>query len=126
MLGDERSSAHARLLRQVLALHRLHVRIDCALTTVPQVALLVQVSERRATQLLAEAQLLQRCRRAWTRWLLADPDTDPVRFELRSADTDPDSPNHDPLAALLDGDTRRTLDLDDPYLWAGLTSRLDR
>ena len=50
--------------------------------------------------------------------LLAAPDLDPVQFELRTPDLDPDRPEHDRLAERLDGDTRWGLDLDDPYLWA--------
>ncbi len=41
----EQCCAHARLLRTVLDLHRLHVAADCALSTVPQLALLLQLSE---------------------------------------------------------------------------------
>ncbi len=41
---------HAQLLRDVLDLHRLHVAADCALSTVPQLGLLLQVSEGAAPQ----------------------------------------------------------------------------
>ena len=58
VLAVEQCCAHARLLRMVLELHRLHVAADCALSTVPQLALLLQLSETVARSLLAEAQLL--------------------------------------------------------------------
>ena len=50
--------------------------------------------------------------------LLAEPDLDPVQYELRSIDIDPDQPDTDLLADRLEGDTRWGLDLDDPYRWA--------
>ena len=50
--------------------------------------------------------------------LLAEPDLDPIQYELRTGDVDPDQPDHDLLADRLDHDTRWGLDLDDPYRWA--------
>ena len=58
VLGVEQCFAHARLLRDVLELHRLHSAADCGLSTVPQLGLLPQISEGVARNLLAEAQLL--------------------------------------------------------------------
>lgn len=49
---------HAQLLRDVLELHRLHSAADSALATVPQLALLLQISGKVAHTLLAEARLL--------------------------------------------------------------------
>ena len=56
--GVARCFQHAQLLREVLALHRLHLQADMVLATVPQVALLLQLSESAARDRLAEAQLL--------------------------------------------------------------------
>jgi hypothetical protein len=50
--------AHAVLLREVLELHRVLTAAGAGLSTVPQAALLLQVSEQAAQQLLAEGQLL--------------------------------------------------------------------
>ncbi len=50
--------AHAVLLREVLGLHRVLTAAGAGLSTVPQVALLLQVSELTARTLLAEGQLL--------------------------------------------------------------------
>ena len=50
--------AHAVLLREVLELHRVLAAAGAGLSTVPQTALLLQVSEQAAQTLLAEAQLL--------------------------------------------------------------------
>ena len=50
--------AHAVLLREVLELHRVLAAAGAGLSTVPQTALLLQVSEQAARTLLAEAQLL--------------------------------------------------------------------
>ena len=49
---------HARLLREVLALHGLHVQAGMGLATVPQTALLLQLSESAARTRLDEALLL--------------------------------------------------------------------
>ena len=50
--------------------------------------------------------------------LHAGPDDDPVRFELRTLDVDPEQPGTDRLAERLLSDTRWGLDLDDPFHWA--------
>ncbi len=50
--------AHARLLVEVLELHRVLSAAGAGLSTVPQAALLLQISESSARTLLAEAQLL--------------------------------------------------------------------
>ena len=49
---------HAVLLREVLALHRVLSQAGAGLSTVPQAALLLQVSEQAAAGLLAEGRLL--------------------------------------------------------------------
>src|SRR5687768_11248111 len=50
-----RGAAHARQLRDVLALHRLNAAAGLELSTVPQVALVLSCSEHRAAQLLGDA-----------------------------------------------------------------------
>ena len=50
--------------------------------------------------------------------LLSAPDEDPVRFELRRADVDPDEPDDDRLQARIAADSGWGLALDDPYRWA--------
>ena len=54
--------------------------------------------------------------------LLADPDDDPNRYELRAPDTDPDNPQHDPLARRIEQDTGWGLALDDPYRWVACST----
>ena len=56
--GTARCHAHAQVLRQVLEVHRVHLQGDLALATVPQVALLLQLSESAAHDRLSEALLL--------------------------------------------------------------------
>ena len=53
-----RGAGHARQLRDVLALHRLHAAAGLELNTVPQAALVLSCSEHRAAQLLDDALLL--------------------------------------------------------------------
>ena len=54
----DRCARHGQLLREVLELHRVLSSSGAGLSTVPQTALLLQLSELAAAALLAEAQLL--------------------------------------------------------------------
>ena len=58
VIAVARCFEHARLLREVLALHGLHVQAGMGLATVPQTALLLQLSESAARTRLEEALLL--------------------------------------------------------------------
>lgn len=58
VLGVDACFWHGQLLRQVLELHRVLSAAGAGLSTVPQVALLLQLSESAAGALLGEGQLL--------------------------------------------------------------------
>ena len=71
MRAVEQCFVHAKLLRDVLELHRLHSAADSVLSTVPQIALLLQLSEGAARSLLAEARLLVSLPGGVRRWSAA-------------------------------------------------------